>query len=121
MSSNPDREGTEAQDATTSAASRNSSAAPRQDPALAEAPGAGRHGSAEAVPPPKRRLSLSGMLLFLVVAHVLVGAGAAGVVAAILPVPVVVFGVAALAGIVAALVSVGRLSRSAVRSIDALE
>ena len=69
----------------------------------------------------KRRISLSGKLLFLVIAHVLLAAVTAGVAAAFLPAPVVAFGAAALAGILAALVSVRWLSRSAMRSIDALE
>src|SRR5262245_36131433 len=70
---------------------------------------------------PQRRVSLSGKLPFLVMAHVLVTAGAAGVAAAILPVPGVIFGAAAAVGIAAALGWVARLSYSAMRSIDALE
>ena len=69
----------------------------------------------------RRRISLSGKLLFLVIAHTLLAAVAAGVATAILPAPGVAFGAAALAGVLAAFVSVRWLSRSAMRSIDALE
>src|SRR5262249_46311598 len=86
-----------------------------------EASEAGRSGAAQAAAPPRRRISLSGKLLFLVIAHVLLAAAAAGVATAIIPAPGVVFGAAALAGILAALVSVRWFSRSAMRSIDALE
>ena len=106
---------------TTGAAPGGGSAAPHPGPPVAEASEAGRHGAAEAAAPPRRHISFSGKLLFLVIAHVLLAAGVAGIAAAILPAPVVVFGAAALAGILAALVSVRRLSRSAMRSIDALE
>src|SRR5262249_48654683 len=72
-------------------------------------------------PQERRRFSLAGKLLFLVVVHVLLAAAAGAAVAAWVSSPIAVFGIAALAGMLAALWSVSRLGSGAARELAALE
>jgi two-component system nitrogen regulation sensor histidine kinase NtrY len=72
-------------------------------------------------PERRRRFSLAGKLVFLVIAHVLLAAAAGAAISAVVSSPVAVFGTAALAGILAALWSVAHLGRSATRGLTALE
>lgn len=80
----------------------------------------GRFGFAEG-PRGRRRFSLAGKLLFLVVAHVLLAAAVGAAVSSWVSSPVAAFGVGALAGTLAALWSVARLGSSATRGLAALE
>jgi two-component system nitrogen regulation sensor histidine kinase NtrY len=84
-------------------------------------PGEGGRAAGEGQRPEKRRFSLAGKLLFLVMAHVLLAAAAGAALSAWVSAPWAVFGAAALAGTIAALASVRSLGSSATRGLSALE
>src|SRR5262245_2629623 len=72
-------------------------------------------------PEERRRFSLAGKLLFLVIGHVLLAAAVSAAVVSQVSSPIVVFCLVALAGTLVALWSVSRLGSGAARELAALE